>query len=61
MKEISTKRILKYNIRSCRVTVLPNPKTKKCGTDTEGHKAVQIGNMLPARYENLSSLYSNLK
>ena len=47
MKEISTKRILKYNIRSCRVTLLPNPKTKKCGTDTEGHKAVQIGNMLP--------------
>ena len=27
MKEVFTKR-LKYNLRNCRVTLLPNPKTK---------------------------------
>ena len=34
MKEVFTKRILKYNLRSCRVTLLPSPKTKKYVTDT---------------------------
>ena len=29
IKEVFTKRILNYNLRSCRVNLLPNPKTKK--------------------------------
>ena len=29
MKEVFIKRINKYNLRSCRVTLLPNSKTKK--------------------------------
>ena len=29
MKENVTNRVLKYNLQSCRVTLLPNPKTKK--------------------------------
>ena len=29
MKENLTKRVLKYNLQSCRVTLLPNPKTEK--------------------------------
>ena len=28
MKEVFTKRILKHSFQSCRVTLLPNPKTK---------------------------------
>ena len=34
MKEVFTKSILKYNLQNCRQTLLPNPKTKKHGTDT---------------------------
>ena len=34
MKEVFTKSILKYNLQNCRQTLLPNPKTKKYGTDT---------------------------
>ena len=33
MKEVFTKRILKYNLRNYRQLFLPNPKTKKYGTD----------------------------
>ena len=40
IKEFFTKIILLYNLRSCRVTLLPNPKTKKYSTDTIAHKAV---------------------
>ena len=29
MKEVFTKRILKYNLQYCREISLPNPKTKK--------------------------------
>ena len=29
IKENLTKSVLKYNLHSCRVTLLPNPKTKK--------------------------------
>ena len=36
-----TKRILKYNLQNCRETLLPNPKTKKYGTDTVAYKASQ--------------------
>ena len=31
MKEAFTKRVLKYNLRNSKVTLLPIPKTKKCG------------------------------
>ena len=41
MKEILTKRLLNYKLRNCTVTLLPNPKTKKHGTDTIASKAVQ--------------------
>ena len=34
MKEVFTKSILKYNLQNFRQTLLPNPKTKKHGTDT---------------------------
>ena len=34
MKEVYIKRILKYNLRDWREIILPNPKTKKYGTDT---------------------------
>ena len=47
------KRILKYNLLSCRVTLLTNPKTKKYGTDTVAYKATQLWSTLPTRY-NLS-------
>ena len=39
MKEVFIKRILKYNLQSCRVTLLPNRKTKIYGTDTVAYKA----------------------
>ena len=39
MKEVFTKQILKYNLRSWRVTHSPNPKTKKYGTNTVAYKA----------------------
>ena len=42
MKEVFTKRILKYNLRNCRETLLPNPKTKKYGTDRIAYKAAQL-------------------
>ena len=32
--KVFTKRIHKYNLRNCRLTLLPHPKTKKHGTDT---------------------------
>ena len=56
IKEIFTKRILKYNLRNCRQTHLPNAKTKKCGTDTVAYKVSQLWSTLPARYKNLPSL-----
>ena len=43
MKEVSTKRILKYNFRNCRQTLLPNPKTKKYDTDTVAYKLPNFG------------------
>ena len=56
MKEVFTKRILKYNLRNCRQTLLSNPKTKKYGTDTVAYKATQLWSTLPTRYKNLPSL-----
>ena len=53
MKEVFTKRLLKYNLRNCRATVLPNPKTKKYGTDMIPWKAAQLWSKLPTRYKNL--------
>ena len=35
---------------------LPNPKTKKYGTDTIAYKATQLWSTLLARYKNLSQL-----
>ena len=35
IKETFIKRIVKYNLRNCRVTFLPNPKTKKLGYKVE--------------------------
>ena len=49
MKEVFTKRILKYSLRNCRQTLLPNPKTKKYGTDTVAYKASQLWSTLPKR------------
>ena len=57
MKDVFTKRILKYNLQSSRVTLLPNPKTKKYGTDTVAYKAAKLWSTLTARYKNLPSLY----
>ena len=56
MKEVFTKRILKYNLRNCRETLLPNSKTKKYGTDTVAYKASQLWSTLPTRHKNLPSL-----
>ena len=39
MKEVFAKRLLKYNLQNIRVTLLPNPKTKKCGTYKITYKA----------------------
>ena len=50
MKEAFKKRVFKYNLQSCKVTLLPNPETKKYGTDTVGYKAAQTWRMLPSRY-----------
>ena len=50
MKEAFSKRVFKYNLQSCKVTLLPNPETKKYGTDTVGYKAAQTWRMLPSRY-----------
>ena len=51
MKEVFTKRILKYNLRNCRETLLPNPKTKKYGTNTVAYKASQLWSTLPTKYK----------
>ena len=56
MKEVFTKRLLKYNFQNCRVTLLPNPKTKKYGTDAIAYKAAQLWRTLPTRYLSLPSL-----
>ena len=56
MKEVFTKRILKYNLRNGIPTLFPNPKTKKYGTDTVVYKASQLWSTLPMRYKNLPSL-----
>ena len=56
MKEDFTKRLLKYNLQNCRVTHLPNPKTKKYGPDTVTYKATQIWSTLPTKYKNLPLL-----
>ena len=53
VKEVSTKRILKYNFLNCRVILLPNPKTKKYGTDTVAYKDSQLWSALPTRYKTL--------
>ena len=42
MKEVLIKRILKNKLPNCRETLLPNPKTKKYGTDTVAYKASQL-------------------
>ena len=56
MKEVFTKVILKNNLRNCRVTLLPNPKTKKYGADTIAYKAVHLWNTPPTRHGNLLPL-----
>ena len=56
MKEVFTKRILKYNLRNCRENLLLNPKSKKYGTDTVAYKASQLWSTLPASYKNLPLL-----
>ena len=56
MKEVFTKRLLRYTLRNCRATLLPNPKTKKYCIDTIAYKAAQLWSALPARYKNLPSL-----
>ena len=62
MKEVFTKRLHKCNLRNCRVTLLPYPKTKKAPqhpwycTDTIAYKAAQLWSTLPTRYKNLPSL-----
>ena len=57
MKEVFTKRIVKYNLRNSRVTLLLNPKIKKYDTDKLAYKANKLWSMLRKRYKNLSSLY----
>ena len=39
MKEVFTNRIFKYNLRSCRVTLLSNVTSKKYGVNTVVYKA----------------------
>ena len=56
MKEVFGKRILKYNLRSCRLTTLPNRKNKKHGTDMEAYIAVHLWSTLPGTYKSLLSL-----
>ena len=53
VKEVSTKRILKCNFLNCRVILLPNPKTKKYGTDMVAYKDFQLWSALPTRYKTL--------
>ena len=56
MKEALTKKLLKYNLRNCRVALLSNTKTNKYGTNTIAYKAAQLWNTLPTRYKDLPSL-----
>ena len=42
MKENFIERVLKYNLRSCRATHLPNTKTKKYDADTVVNKAAKL-------------------
>ena len=56
MKEFFTERLLQYNLRNCRLTLLPNPKTKKYGTNTVAYEASQLWSTLLTRYKNLPSL-----
>ena len=56
IKEIFRKMLVKYNLRNCRVAILPNPKTKKSGTDMIAYKAAQLWSTLPTMYNNLRSL-----
>ena len=51
LAKVFTKRLLKYNPRSCRVNHLPNPKTKKYRNDTTAYKTVQLWSTLPTRYK----------
>ena len=46
MKEVFTKRIVKYNLRNCRVTLLAYSKTEKYGNDTVAYQAVSYKNLL---------------
>ena len=56
MKEVFAKRLLKYNLQNCRVTLLPNPKTLKYGTDKIAYKAAKLWSTPPTKYKNLPSL-----
>ena len=57
MKEFFTKKTLTYKVRSCSVTLLPNPKTEKYDTDRVPYKAAQVWSTLPTICRNLPSLY----
>ena len=52
MEEVFTKRILKCNLQSCKVTFFSNPKTKIYGIDTVAYKTVQIWSKLSAKCKN---------
>ena len=54
MKEVSTKGILKYNFLNCREILLPNPKTKKYGTDTLAYKDSQLWSTLPTTISHIN-------
>ena len=56
IKKVFRKMLVKYNLRNCRVAILPNPKTKKSGTDMIAYKAAQLWSTLPRRYYSLRSL-----
>ena len=45
MKQVSTKRLLKYNLRNYRGTLLPNAKTKNYSTDVIAYKAAQLSTL----------------
>ena len=45
MNEVSTKRLLKYNLQNYRGTLLPNLKTKNYGTDMIAYKAAQLSTL----------------
>ena len=48
MTDVFTKRILKYNRRSFRLTLLPNPKI---GADRISYKAAKLWSRLPVMYK----------